>query len=126
MESEEMQSVIAEAMAQSMAEQGTEMSEEEMQRAQEMAMSALNGLEMSFVQMIDPATSQTRRIEFDMTLDLTQLMADMEAMGAEDVGDATPVITFTLDAETSDLNGDQAIEAPADAQMFPIEAMMGS
>lgn len=126
MESEEMQALLAESMAQSMAESGSEMSEEEMQMAQDVAMSALNGLDMSFVQMVDPATSQTRRIEFDMTLDLTQLMADMEAMGAEDMAGATPVVTFTLDAETSGLNGGQTIEAPADAQMFPIEAMMES
>jgi len=126
MESEEMQAAITDAMAQSMAENDTEMTAEQLQMAQDLAMSALNGLDHTFVQMVDPTTSQTRRIEFDMTLDLTELMANAEAMGAEDMGDAQPVVTFTLDAETSDLNGGQTIEAPADAEMFPLEAMMDS
>ena len=119
----EFQQYLRDQMQQQAAEQGEEMSEEDINEALQITSTMFENSTFVIREAIDPATGFTRSTSGSMVFDMSSLAAMAEEQGES--MDATPIINIDFNVSMDNLNSTAAINAPENASLFPYQMLLG-
>ncbi len=119
----EFQQYLRDQMEEQAAQQGEEMTDEEINQAMEITSTMFQNSTFVVREAIDPATGFTRSTSGSMTFDMSSLAAMAEEQG--EAMDATPIINFDFNVSMDNLNSTAAINAPENASLFPYQMLLG-